>query len=185
MAKAVPPYFLLSFIPAAAYWALETYSTLEVALMGGILLGVLEMGLEKKITGHVHSLSKMNLTLIVVLGSVALLANQGIWFKLQPTFTGIALAAVVLFKKFTGKSLMLDMLSDLKQRPPLPPEAYHLLEWHLAIFLIVFAGFMAQVAVYQSTANWLFWKTGGFYIAFGAFMMIEIIYLRFHLRRKQ
>ena len=32
------PYFLLSFIPALAYWLLETYSTLEVALIGGILL---------------------------------------------------------------------------------------------------------------------------------------------------
>ena len=52
MNGASKPYFLLSFLPAVAYWYLETYYTLEVALIGGILLGVIEMVLEKKFTGH-------------------------------------------------------------------------------------------------------------------------------------
>ena len=39
--KAAPPYFLLSFIPALAYWLLETYSTLEIALIGGIVAAVI------------------------------------------------------------------------------------------------------------------------------------------------
>ena len=94
------PYFLLSFLPAIAYWLLETYSTLEIALVGGIFLGLIEMGLEKKFTGHVHTISKLNVALIVVLGGVSLIAQEGIFFKLQPTFTGLALASFLIFKKF-------------------------------------------------------------------------------------
>ncbi len=179
------PYFLLSFLPAVAYWLLETYTSLEIALIGGIVLGLVEMILEKYFTGHVHTLSKVNITLIVVLGIISLLAKEGVWFRLQPTFTGIGIAGFFIFKKWQGHSLMVDMLKDMGKAPPLPEEFYRMMEWHLTLFLIGFAIFMAKVAVYDSTTTWIFWKTGGFYIAFVGFMLIEMIYLRFKFRRKE
>lgn len=180
---ASPPYFLLSFIPAVAYWLLETYSTLELALIGGIVLGLAEMGLEKKFTGHVHTLSKLNVSLVVTLGGIALIAQEGIWFKLQPTLTGVAVASFLLFKKLKKESLMVQMLTDMKQPLPLPPEAYYRMEWHMCAFLLAFAAFMAKVAVYEPTSTWLFWKTGGFYMVFGGFMVVEMVYLRWYIRR--
>ena len=177
------PYFLLSFLPALAYWYLETYYSLEIALIGGIFLGIIEMILEKKFTGHVHTLSKLNIALIVILGGVSLIAKEGVWFKLQPTFTGLALSSYLLFKKFKKQSLMLEMLEDMKQKVPLPPEIYRIMEWHMCLFLIGFALFMAWVALTDTTATWLFWKTGGFYIAFGGFMILEMIYIQWYSRR--
>lgn len=185
MNNAQKPYFLLSFLPALAYWYLETYYTLEIALIGGILLGVVEMVLEKKFTGHVHTLSKLNIILIVILGGISLIAQEGIFFKLQPTFTGVALASYLAFKKIRNQSLMMEMLQDMKQRPPLPDALYKKLEWHMCLFLFVFAGFMAWVALKETTATWLFWKTGGFYIAFGGFMLIEMVYLQLIIRRSR
>lgn len=177
------PYFLLSFLPALAYWYLETYYTLEIALIGGIILGVVEMLLEKKFTGHVHTLSKLNIALVVVLGGISLIAKEGVFFKLQPTFTGIAIASFLVYKKIKKQSLMLEMLQDLKQRPPLPDSVYKTMEWHMCLFLIGFAAFMAWVAVKETTATWLFWKTGGFYIAFGGFMIVEMFIIRLMMRR--
>lgn len=185
MQSAQKPYFLLSFLPALAYWYLETYYTLEIALVGGIILGVLEMGLEKWFTGHVHTLSKLNLALIVILGGISLLAKEGVFFKLQPTFTGIALSLFLIFKKIKGQSLMLEMLNDLKQKPPLPEEIYKTMETHMIVFLVGFAAFMGWVALKETTATWLFWKTGGFYIAFGGFMVVELIILRFMMKGKR
>ena len=180
-----PPYFLLSFIPAVAYWLLETYTTLEIALIGGIVLGIIEMILEKYFTGHVHTLSKVNISLIVILGVISLLAKEGVWFRLQPTFTGVGIAGFLIYKKLQGHSLMLDMIKDMGQVPPLSDATYKTMEWHMTLFLLVFAAFMAKVAIYESTGTWIFWKTGGFYIAFGGFMILEMIYLRFALRRKK
>jgi intracellular septation protein len=185
-ARKTPPYFLMSFIPAVAYWILESNFSLEVALVGGIFLGVIEMIVEKKFSGHVHTLSKVNLALIVVLGLISLIANEGVWFKLQPTFTGIGVAAFLVYKKIKGQSLMVDMMKDMGQdKLPMPPEAYKTLEWHLCLFLIGFAIFMGRVALYETTATWLFWKTGGFYIVFGSFMLVEMFYLRFSMKRKK
>lgn len=183
MKNAQRPYFLLSFIPALAYWYLETYYTLEIALTGGILLGAVEMLLEKKFTGHVHTLSKLNVALIVILGGISLVAKEGIYFKLQPTFTGIALSAFLIYKKLKKESLMVEMLQDMKQKPPLPETFYKTMEWHLCLFLLGFAAFMAWIAITKPTSTWLFWKTGGFYIVFIAFMIIEVFYLQWIIRR--
>ncbi len=179
------PYFLLSFLPALAYWGLETYFSLEIALVGGILLGVVEMILEKKFTGHVHTLSKLNLALIIVLGGISLVAKEGIFFKLQPTMTGLCLSGFLVYKKIRNESLMVQMLTDMKQKIPLPEEFYKMMEWHMCLFLILFAAFMAYIALKESTATWLFWKTGGFYIAFGGFMLLEVIYIQWYSRRKR
>lgn len=183
MKESSRPYFLLSFLPALAYWWLETNFTLEIALIGGVLLGIVEMVLEKKFTGHIHTLSKLNMGLIVVLGGISLVAQEGIFFKLQPTMTGLALAIFLLFKKMKNQSLMVEMLRDMKQRPPLPEEFYKALEWHMCLFFAGFALFMAYIAVMQSTSVWLFWKTAGFYIAFGGFIVVEMIYIRLFARR--
>lgn len=182
MNSAQKPYFLLSFLPALAYWYLETYYSLEVALIGGIILGIIEMLLEKKFTGHVHTLSKLNIALIVILGGISLLAKEGVFFKLQPTFTGVAIASFLIFKKVRNQSLLLEMLKDMKQKPPFPDDIYKLMEWHMCIFLYGFAFFMGWVALKETTATWLFWKTGGFYIAFGGFMLVEMVYLKRVLR---
>jgi intracellular septation protein len=183
MSEKTPPFFLMSFVPAVAYWLLETYVSLEVAIIGGLVLGLIEMALEKYFTGHVHTLSKLNVSLVVVLGGVSLFAKEGVWFKLQPTFTGLAVASFLLFKKFKGQSLMLEMLIDMKQKIPMPPEVYKFMEWHMCLFLMGFAGWMAYIAIYKSTDTWIFWKTAGLYIAFGAFMIGEMLFLRWYLRR--
>ena len=80
---------------------------------------------------------------------------------------------------------MLEMLRDMKQKPPLPEELYKIIEWHMCLFLIIFAMFMAWVALKESTASWLFWKTGGFYFAFGGFMIIEMTYIRWIAGRQR
>lgn len=182
-----PPYFLLSFIPALAYWLLETYTTLEIALIGGIVLGIIEMILEKKFTGHVHTLSKLNISLIVVLGGISLIAKEGIWFKLQPTMTGVAVAGFFLYKKFRKESLIFQMLTDMKTPSDrmLPESVYGMMEWHLCIFLLGFASWMFHVAMNMTTAEWLFWKTGGFYIAFIPFMIVEMFFIRMKLAGKK
>lgn len=178
MGYAQKPYYFLSFLPALAYWYLETYYTLEVALSGGIILGVVEMMLERILTGHVHTLSKFNISLIVLLGGISFVAQEGIFFKLQPTLTGLAVSAFLMFKKIKGQSLMLEMLKDLKISPPWPEELYMKMEFHLAVFFIVFASLMAGVALYSSTSTWVFMKTAGLYIAFGGFLLVEMLYLR-------
>jgi intracellular septation protein len=183
MKNAKKPYFLLSFLPALAYWYLETYYSLEIALIGGIILSVIEMILEKKITGHVHLISKLNLILILILGMMSLIAKEGIFFKLQPTFTGLFLSSFLIFKKIKNQSLLLEMMREMNQQPLFPDDFFKKMEWHLCLFLLSFALFMTWISLFKTTAVWLFWKTGGFYMAFGGFLVVEMLYTLKYLKR--
>jgi intracellular septation protein len=176
---------LFSFLPALIYWYLEETQPLEIALIGSLSISVVEIALEKIFTKHIHTISKLNFVLILILGGISLIAKEGIWFRLQPTFTGLCLGGYLLFKKLKKESLFIEMISDMGQRPPLPDAFYHTLESHLIIFILTYAAWMCYVAINLSTGTWLFWKTGGFYIALGIFMLLELILIRIYVRRKK
>jgi len=178
-------YFFLSFVPALGYWILESYYSLTVALVGGVLLGISEIIIERFFSGKVHSISKLNLGLVVFLGLISLWAQEGIWFKLQPTFTGIILFFFLGYQKLQKKSFMVEMMKDFNQSLLLPNELYQKLEWHLALFVLTFGIFMAYIAFSQSTDVWIFWKTIGFYLAFFVFIIVEFVFLRMKLRTKR
>lgn len=80
--------FLISFLPALLYWYLEETQTVEIAIIGGLSLAVLEIGFEKLFFKHIHSISKLNFLIILILGPISLIGKDGVWFKLQPFFTG-------------------------------------------------------------------------------------------------
>lgn len=185
MSHATKPYYLFSFLPAFAYWYLESYYSLEIALTGGIIIGIFEILFEKKFFNHVHTLSKLNISLVIFLGGISLIAKEGIFFKLQPTFTGLALSSFLFLKKIKNQSLMLEMLKDFQQKSVLPDEIYKKIEWHMGLFLVLYSLFMIWVSLKQNTSTWLFWKTAGFYLTFFGFILIEFFYIRFSIRRLQ
>ena len=175
--------FWLSFLPAIAYWLLEEYTTLEIALIGGMCLALVECAIEKYFSGHLHAMTKMNLLLILGLGGVSYFARDGLWFKLQPFFTGYAIGGFLLWKKYRGQSLMVEMFKDWGKAPPLPPEIYQKMEFHLAAFFVIYSTWMGYVAVKLTTDQWTFWKTIGFYISFFVFMIVDMVFMRLTARR--
>lgn len=175
--------FWASFLPAIAYWYLEENYTLQIALAGGLLLATLEMSLEWLITKHIHTLSKFNFFLILILGGIAFAFQEGIWFKLQPFFTGLLMGGYLLYRLYKKESLMVEMMKSMHTHP-LPDEIIVHLERNMAVFLLAYGVMMAFIAVSTSTDTWLFFKTGGFYIATFIFFIVEMIYLRIKLKAK-
>ncbi len=175
-------FFLISFLPALAYWYLEENYNLKIALIGGIILGTLELTLEKIFTKHIHALSKMNFFLIIGLGSISLLAADGIWFKLQPCFTGVVMGTIFFINNTKGKSYFYEIMESMNNQN-LPKPYIMMLEKHMGIFLFFYGLFMAAVAFNLNTSQWLFWKTGGFYIAFFIFSIFDIVYIRKRIKK--
>lgn len=172
-----------SFLPAIAYWYLEANYDLRVALVGGLILAIMEMSLEWIFTKHIHTISKLNFYLILVLGGVAFIANEGIWFKLQPSFTGVLMGGYMLFRYLKGNSLMLQMLNEMGSAKA-PDELILFLERNMSLFLFCYGLFMIPVAVYLSTEKWLFFKTAGFYIATLVFFILQFLFLRLSSKKK-
>ena len=177
-------FFLISFLPAIAYWYLEENYPIRIAVTGGLLLAVLEISLEKYFTKHVHGISKFNFFLLLLLGGLSLLGDEGLWFKLQPFFTGVIMGAYLLFKLWKGTGLMEEMMLAMMEetrRPP--PFIIRILELHSSIFFLLYGIFMGYVALYWSSDRWIFFKTAGFYIAFFGFFIVELVYIRLKMKK--
>ena len=166
-------FFLISFLPAIAYWYLEENYTLQVALIGGLLLAGLEITLEKIFTKHVHSISKFNFYLILSLGTIAFVGQEGIWFKLQPFFTGLLMGGYLIYRAKKNNSLMLETLKSMDRALP-NENIIRFMERDLAVFLILYGLFMGYIAIFHTTSEWTFFKTIGFYICSFIFFIGEM-----------
>lgn len=180
--KSQKHFFLISFLPAIAYWYLEENYSLQMALIGGLILATLEILIEWFFTKHVHTISKFNFFLILILGGIALIGSEGIWFKLQPAFTGVLMGGYLLYRYLRDESMLFDMMKDLNSNTP-PKPLVEFMERNLSIFLIFYGSFMAIIAFKGSTDLWLFFKTIGFYIASFFFFIIQLIYVRVKINR--
>lgn len=176
-------FFLISFLPALAYWYLEENYPIRVAITGGLLLATLEVTFEYFYTKHVHTLSKFNFFLIAILGGISLLGEDGVWFRLQPAFTGLAIAGFMIFRLWRGEGLMWEMMQSMPNKPQVPAFFFQTMEKHMVLLFGGYGLFMGYVALKLSTDQWLFFKTLGFYIAFGVFSVFEMIYLRLKVKK--
>lgn len=173
-------FFLISFLPAIAYWYLDENYPVKIALTGGLILAVIEILIEKIFTKHVHTISKFNFFLILFLGALSFLGDDGVWFKLQPLFTGIGMSAFMVYRLKRGKGLLFEMMESMPQKKnvQLPDFVFQMMEWHMVFFLLGYGIFMAVLALYASTGTWAFFKTIGFYLAFAVYMVIEFILIK-------
>ena len=153
-------------------------------MYGGVGLAVLEITLEFLFTKKVHTLSKFNLFLISTLGGISIAFKDGLWFKLQPCFTGVGIGLFLIIRSLGGKGLLLEMMEELYQKVP-PEEIVKKMEIHFGALFFVYGIFMAFVAVYGTSGQWVFWKTGGFYITFFIFAIIESFLIRRNMKKMQ
>jgi intracellular septation protein len=178
MASSQKSFFLISFLPAVAYWYLEEHYSLKTALIGGIILAVIEMILEKIFTKHIHKISLLNFVLMVALGGISFLGDSGIWFKLQPAFICFFFGLMFTFKLVKNESLMADLMKDMGKALPFSPELFHKLEWRLVFFFYGYALLMGYLALQAPTSWWVFMKTFGFYLSFGLYFIILLFWMR-------
>ena len=124
---------------------------------------------------------KLNFYLILILGGIAFIANEGIWFKLQPAFTGVIMGSYMLMRLKRNDSLMIQMMKEMNNQN-IPEKMILFLERNLSLFMLIYGLFMAFVAFKLSTDQWLFFKTGGFYILTGVFFVTQLVYLKLKRR---
>lgn len=171
-------FILLSFLPAIAFWWLEENYPLRIALAAGLGMAVVEIVIERLMLGHVHTISKFNFLILMFLGGLSLLGDEGIWFKLQPCFTGVGVGGFLFVQRFRGKSIIAEMQKEFPQKMPIPEPLIKKVELHMGVFMFSYGLFMAYIAVTQSTDKWLFFRTAGFYICSGVFLGAEVFFMR-------
>lgn len=171
-------FILLSFLPAIVFWWLEENYPLRIALAAGLGMAVIEVIVERLMLGHVHKISKFNFIILMFLGAMSLLGDEGIWFKLQPCFTGVGVGGFLFYQRYKGQSIIVELQKEFPQKVSIPMKLTKRIEFHMGIFMFSYGLFMAGVAVKASTDYWLFFRTAGFYICSAIFLGVEVVYMR-------
>lgn len=175
-------FFLISFLPAIAYWYLEEYYPVKIAVVGGLALSILEIFIEKIFLKHIHKISWANFFLIFFLGGLSLVGDEGKWFKLQPAITGLAIGIGLIILRLRGKSFFAEMIKEMNPEQNPPEWILQILEFHTGIFFCLYGMWMFYVVFFLSTDQWFFFKTIGFYLCFIVFFAVELFFLRRKIR---
>ncbi len=172
--------FLLGgLLPVIAFTVIEEYFGTVWGIFAGMVFGLGEILWEWRTQGRVSAITWGGNLLLIILGAVSLIAQEGIWFKLQPAIMEAVMAIVLIGSYFMRKPLVAMMAE--KQNPHLPPFALAAmsgLTLRLGIFILLNALLATWAAVYWSTAAWAFLKGIGFTLSLFLYIFFEGIYLR-------
>lgn len=181
-------FFLISFLPAIAYWYLEATYPVKIALIGGIILSIAEISFEKIYLGHVHQISKLNFFLIIALGGISLFEENGIWFKLQPALSVWFLAGYMIYRILKGNGFFNEMMDEMQTGDTnnrLPDFILKKFEKNLIIFFLLYGALMGYLAIWSKTSYWAFFKSVGFFIVFAVFAILQVFIIRKDLKNEK
>lgn len=176
-------FLIFSFIPAVAFVVLESFLPLKEALIASIALSVVEIAAEKIFLKKVHKLSLVNFFLILLFGSISLLEEDSLWFQLQGTFMGALIGLGLMIRLKMGKSLMQELLVEMKPKQVPPTHIVRMIEYHMCYFFLLHALINALFALYLPLSWWKFFKVGGFYALMLPYLVVEILLIRREVKK--
>src|SRR4051812_8922273 len=99
--------FLGGLLPVIIFTVIEEYYGTLWGLVAGMIFGVGEILWELYSRGKVDSMTWGGNGILLVLGGISLITQEGLWFKLQPALIEIAFAGILWGSLFLKKSLLL------------------------------------------------------------------------------
>lgn len=177
-------------LPLVVYTVVEEMYGIVAGLICGMVLGIIEIVYERVRHGKVEAITWIGNGLLLGLGSVSLLTQEGIWFRLQPAILEAGMAGILIGSVVMKKPFLLLLARKQKTLEKMPPIMQPLFEKFLtgftlriAIFFLIHAAIAAYAAIYWSPRAWMLLKGVGFTGSFILYGFIEILVFRMVARR--
>ncbi len=178
-------------IPVIAFTVVEERWGTLWGLVLGMAIGVIEIVFEWVTQRRVSGITWIGNGMLLGLGGISLLTNEGIWFKLQPAIIEAAVAMGLLISWFIGRPLMVVLAKKQGALDQLNPKIAGIMEQNfsaltlrIGIFFAVNAAVATHAAFFWSTRAWAFLKGIGFTVALLIYMGGEIWLLRRRLPKQ-
>ncbi len=189
--------FLLGgLLPIIAFTVIEEKFGVVAGLIAGMFFGVGEIFYEKFSLGKVDPVTWGGNGLLLVLGGVSLVTQEGVWFKLQPSLLEAAFAGLLwgslwtgrkdrgsLFRSMTRKQGQWEMFPEVIR--PVMSEAFRGLTFRSGVFLVLHAVLAAWAALHWSTRAWAILKGVGFTVTFMVYLVVETLLLRYRITKSK
>jgi isopentenyldiphosphate isomerase/intracellular septation protein A len=178
---------LPGFIPLFVFIAIDEIWGTRAGLIAALVIGCSELGWiwikEKRFDGFVL----VDTGLLVVLGSVSIVLDNDIFFKLKPGLVELILCAVLAISAFSK----LNIIGLMTQRymKDMDLNEQQIIQFRKTMQLMFFVFLIHTILVfysafYLSNEAWAFISGGLFYILFGLVFGYEFIKQKFKFRKE-
>lgn len=110
--------FLLSLIPLIAFAILDTYASLNVALIATIILTIIEVIYTLISIGHLDGVSLFSIGLVALLVSLSYLKKNRMIFKLKPAILNAGMGLYMLIFYAFKRPILLDIVQKYPEMIP-------------------------------------------------------------------
>jgi isopentenyldiphosphate isomerase/intracellular septation protein A len=178
---------LPGFIPLFVFIAIDEIWGTRAGLVAALVIGVGEMiwiWIQEK---RFDKFVLFDTSLLVILGSVSLILNNDIFFKLKPGLVELILCAVLAVSAFSKLNIVGLMtqryMKDMELNQAQMAQFRKTLQLMFFVFL-VHTILVFYAAFYMSDGAWAFISGGLFYILFGLVFGYEFIKRRLSFRKQ-
>jgi len=183
--------FLGGILPVIAFTLIEEYMGTLAGLIAGMILGLGEILWEWKTQGKVEPMTWAANSMILILGGISLITQEGVWFKLQPAILELGTAGFLWGSVVAKKPFLLLLFqkqgglpAHISERPDAAPliqalsNALRGLTLRLGLFFAGHGVLAVWASFYWSTAAWAVLKGVGFTVSLVVYLVIEGLVLR-------
>ncbi|HLP58911.1 MAG TPA: NUDIX domain-containing protein [Candidatus Deferrimicrobium sp.] len=180
--KTLAPGFLplIIFILADSIWG--TTIGLIVAVIFGVVEFIISYLKEKTIDKFIL----LDLSLIVILGTVSILMKNDIFFKLKPALIELVFCLILGISVFSPVNIMMLMTRRYMKNIELDEEQIRQFSRSLRILFYIFLAhtlLIVYAVFFMSKGAWAFISGGLFYLLFAGYFIFEMIRAR-HKRKE-
>jgi intracellular septation protein len=179
-------------LPVIIFALIEDHFGTLWGLVAGMIFGIGEILWEASTLKRVDPLTWGGNGMLLVLGSISLMTQEGIWFKLQPALIEAGTAAFLWGSVILKKSLLLSLAQKkggLPQdfagmRPGVEKvlrKAFQGLTIRLGLFFAIHAGLAVWAALKWSTSDWAILKGVGLTVSLIVYLVVESLVLRYRI----
>jgi isopentenyldiphosphate isomerase/intracellular septation protein A len=178
--------FTIGFIPLLIFIIADELFGTKIGLIIAVFVGISEFLYYFMRYRLVEKFILFDVLLIILLGTISLLLENDIFFKLKPALIELILVVLLGIHAFSNKPLLLMLgqryLKDLAVNDLQTNLIRQLSRWLFFIFLL-HTGLIIYSAYYMSKEAWAFISGGLFYIIFVLIFAGQFIYMRYFRNR--
>lgn len=174
--------FAVGFLPIFIFIAADELYGTRAGLLAAIVSGIAYMIYYYFRFKKVETMILLDTGLILTMGSISLIFENDLFFKLKPALIECILAIILGIHAFSSRPILLDMQKRYLGEIEMPAAQMHMLkQLSRLLFAVILLHTFAIVytAYFSSKEVWAFVSGGLFYILFGLILAGQWIYMKF------
>ncbi|WP_413560538.1 inner membrane-spanning protein YciB [Bdellovibrio sp. HCB209] len=171
--------FFAGLLPVIAFTVIEDQYGTIAGLIAGMVFGVGEICYELYKYKKVQKITWIGNGLLLGLGGISLISDEGIWFKLQPAIMEGIFAIALWFSVAIKKPLIVVLAEQQGQKlPDFVKARMNGMTFRMGVFFAIHTGLAIWAALYWSTNAWALLKGVGLTVSLIVYMLLEVLFIR-------